>query len=174
MSTIDLLRHGEPRGGVRYRGDGVDDPLSERGWEQMWAAVAQTSDWTHVVTSPLRRCREFAEVLATRSDIPLVVDTRLREVGFGAWEGRRHDEVRDADPAAYLAFFRDAVNHRPPGAEPLDTFYRPRFRVDSRFESAFSPTMLTDATGRLNDEIGDDVALGRVANAPPKKAVAGA
>lgn len=123
MSTIDLLRHGEPRGGVRYRGDGVDDPLSERGWEQMRAAVAQTSDWTHVVTSPLRRCRDFAEVLAKQLDLPLVVDPRLREVGFGAWEGRRHDEIREADPEAYVAFFRDAVNHRPPGAEPLDVFY---------------------------------------------------
>jgi len=38
MTTIDLLRHGEPEGGVRYRGDGVDDPLSARAWKQMWAA----------------------------------------------------------------------------------------------------------------------------------------
>jgi probable phosphoglycerate mutase len=76
-----------------------------------------------VVTSPLRRCRDFAEVVAKRLDLALVVDPRLREVGFGAWEGRRHDEIRDADPQAYVAFFRDAVNHRPPGAEPLDVFY---------------------------------------------------
>ena len=123
MSTIDLLRHGEPEGGVRYRGDGVDDPLSERGWAQMWAAVDRDADWTHVVSSPLRRCREFAAAVAARRRLPLQVDRRLREVGFGAWEGRRHEEVRDADPEAYLAFFRDAVNHRPPGSEPLEGFF---------------------------------------------------
>jgi len=30
-TTIDLLRHGEPVGGKRYRGQ-IDDPLSEKGW----------------------------------------------------------------------------------------------------------------------------------------------
>lgn len=123
MSTIDLLRHGEPEGGVRYRGDGVDDPLSKRGWAQMWSAVGESSDWTHVVSSPLRRCRDFAEAAAARYGLPLDVDARFREMGFGAWEGRRHDEVRDADPAAYYAFFRDAVRHPPPGSEPIDAFY---------------------------------------------------
>jgi probable phosphoglycerate mutase len=123
MTTIDLLRHGEPEGGVRYRGDGVDDPLSERGWEQMWASVGACANWTQVVTSPLRRCRAFAQAVAERHHLPLAVDPRLREVGFGAWEGKRHEEVRDADPAAYYAFFRDAVRHRPPGSEPLEAFY---------------------------------------------------
>jgi probable phosphoglycerate mutase len=123
MSTIDLLRHGEPDGGVCYRGDGVDDPLSERGWAQMWAAVGEFSDWTHVVSSPLLRCCHFAEAVAERYHLPLAVDGRFREMSFGTWEGRRHEEVRDADPEAYYAFFRDAVNHRPPGMEPLDTFY---------------------------------------------------
>ena len=123
MSTIDLLRHGEPQGGVRYRGDGVDDPLSDSGWDQMWSAVEQASDWTHVVSSPLRRCRAFAEAVAERHGLPLVVDERFREIGFGAWEGRCHEEVRDADPDAYYAFFRDALAHPPPGSEPLDAFY---------------------------------------------------
>ena len=54
----------------------------------------------------------------------LLADTAdAREMGFGAWEGRRHEEVRDADHDAYYAFFRDAVNHSPPGSEPLDKFY---------------------------------------------------
>ncbi len=74
MSTIDLLRHGEPVGGVRYRGDGVDDPLSERGWAQMWAAVGEFTDWTHVISSPLLRCCRFADAVAERYHLPLVVD----------------------------------------------------------------------------------------------------
>ena len=123
MSTIDLLRHGEPDGGVRYRGDGVDDPLSERGWDQMWAAVGEFSDWTHVISSPLQRCCRFAEAVAERYRLPLVVDRRFREISFGTWEGRRHEEARDADPEAYYAFFKDAINNSPPGMEPLDTFY---------------------------------------------------
>ncbi len=38
-TKIDIIRHGEPIGGPRFRGHGVDDPLSEKGWEQMWNAV---------------------------------------------------------------------------------------------------------------------------------------
>ena len=30
-TTLDLLRHGEPIGGSKIRGSGVDDPLSPRG-----------------------------------------------------------------------------------------------------------------------------------------------
>ena len=35
VTTIDLIRHGEPVGGRRYRGGRMDDPLSEKGWAQM-------------------------------------------------------------------------------------------------------------------------------------------
>ncbi len=38
ITTIDLMRHGEPIGGKKYRGQS-NDPLSGKGWEQMWAAV---------------------------------------------------------------------------------------------------------------------------------------
>ncbi len=34
FTIVDLLRHGEPDGGQKFRG-AVDDPLSPRGWEQM-------------------------------------------------------------------------------------------------------------------------------------------
>ena len=34
VTRIDLIRHGEPVGGRRYRGQ-IDDPLSEKGWKQM-------------------------------------------------------------------------------------------------------------------------------------------
>jgi hypothetical protein len=36
---LDLLRHGEPEGGRLYRGNLLDDPLSEKGWQQMQASV---------------------------------------------------------------------------------------------------------------------------------------
>lgn len=37
--------------------------------------------------------------------------------------------------------------------EPLDHMYTPAFRVDSRFESYFSPTMVTDQSGQLHEDI---------------------
>lgn len=37
--------------------------------------------------------------------------------------------------------------------EPLDHMYTPAFRVDSRFESYFRPTMVTDKSGQLHEDL---------------------
>ena len=99
-TLVDFLRHGEPVGGRRYRGDGVDDPLSEKGWQQMWAAVGDPVPWQRVVSSPLQRCHAFALALAERHRLPLRVEQRFREVGQGAWEGLTPDQIRQRDPDA--------------------------------------------------------------------------
>ena len=120
---IDLLRHGEPEGGRRYRGCGVDDPLTDRGWAQMRAVFNGTKPpWTQIVTSPMRRCRDFAEAFAKEHELPFTVQESLREVGFGAWEGRSPDELKSESLEDYLAFYRDPARARPDGAEPLETF----------------------------------------------------
>jgi len=124
MKTIlDLVRHGEPEGGRCYRGNRVDDPLSDTGWQQMRSIVPAEPAWQRVVSSPMLRCREFADEVATRFGLPLEIDFNLREVGFGSWEGRTPDEIRRDNPEEYNAFFLDPVNNRPAGAEPLQDFY---------------------------------------------------
>jgi alpha-ribazole phosphatase len=121
-TLIDLIRHGEPEGGSRYRGHGVDDPLSERGWAQMWEAVGDHCPWQVIVSSPLRRCRAFAEALAQRHDLTVRVDERFREIGFGEWEGLGREQLQRERPEEYDAFYRDPVHARPPGAEDLGAF----------------------------------------------------
>ncbi len=128
---IDLIRHGEPEGGRRYRGQ-IDDPLSATGWRQMWAAIGAEVPWTAVASSPLSRCRAFAERLAERHALPLSVDARLLEVGFGAWEGRTAAQLHAEDPDQIRRFYLDPVNARPAGAEPLADF---RTRVVAAFEA---------------------------------------
>ncbi len=121
-AVLDLVRHGAPAGGRRFRGGTVDDPLTPRGWDQMWAVLPAEPPWTAIASSPMLRCRAFAEAAAVRLGLPWQVEERLREVGFGAWEGRTHAEVEAREPAAYRAFYADPVRARPPGAEPLDRF----------------------------------------------------
>ncbi len=116
--SIDLLRHGEPEGGVRFRG-WVDDPLSAAGWEQMRSAAGETCHWDAVVTSPLRRCAEFAAELAGRHRLPLETDPRFKEMGFGAWEGLTPAEVARNDAARLENFWRDPAAFPPPGGESL-------------------------------------------------------
>jgi len=91
-TTLDFLRHGEPVGGKRYCGQ-TDDPLSEKGWPQMCTVTAGARPWMAIVSSPLSRCRAFAEWLAGAAGLPLSIDERLAEVGFGVWEGRTAAEL---------------------------------------------------------------------------------
>lgn len=112
------MRHGEPLGGTRFRG-WLDDPLNETGWTQMRAAVGDGCHWDAVVTSPLKRCAEFAEELAGRHSLPLEIDERFKEMGFGQWEGKIPAEVAAVDAARLENFWRDPVAFPPPEGESL-------------------------------------------------------
>ena len=121
ITTIDLLRHGEPVGGKKYRGQ-IDDPLSELGWRQMREAVADHCPWERIVTSSLCRCQDFARELADRHGLPLRAEPRLMEIGFGEWEGRSAEELMAEDQPRLVRFWSDPLNNTPPGAETLHEF----------------------------------------------------
>ncbi len=159
--TLDLIRHGEPVGGRRYRGHGCDDPLSDKGWRQMRAAVTGPQPWDAVLSSPLLRCRTFAEELK----LPLRVHEDFREVGFGAWEGLSPDQIRQQRPGEYEHYQEDPVLNRPPGAEDLQAFGR---RVQSALELCLAETegrhlLLVAHAGVIR------CILGHVLQAPPQR-----
>ena len=121
-TVIDLIRHGTPEGGNRYRGHSIDDPLSEKGWQQMWSAVASYSGWDVVISSPLHRCAAFAKAYADKNQLKKHVDDRLKEIGFGDWEGYSSKQILAENPDAIRNFYHDPIAHRPQGAEPLADF----------------------------------------------------
>ncbi|MBW7472022.1 histidine phosphatase family protein [Marinobacter sp. M216] len=122
-SFLDLIRHGEPEGGPMFRGS-QDDPLSETGWKQMRAAISDSDCWDAVLTSPLQRCRQFAEEVADTRNLPLFVEPDLREVSFGAWEGRTSQQILTEYGDQLSAFWDDPTAITPPEGEPIDAFYR--------------------------------------------------
>ncbi len=120
-TLIDLMRHGEPEGGSRYRGH-IDHPLTQNGWEQMRAQIGDTLPWQEIITSPLLRCAEFAEELARETGLPLAYEPRLMEIHFGDWEGKTAAELEKQDKQAFYAFYDDPLSNTPPGAESLTAF----------------------------------------------------
>jgi broad specificity phosphatase PhoE len=122
---VELLRHGDAEGGACFRGS-QDDPLTEHGWAALRAAMAPelcraAPAWDQVLTSPARRCAEFALELGNRLDVPVTPLAVLRERHFGAWEGRTAAQI----PAAELnAFWADPGGYTPPDAEPFADFRR--------------------------------------------------
>ena len=120
-TTIDLIRHGEPVGGRKYRGQ-IDDPLSDKGWRQMREAVADHKPWDVIISSTLNRCIEFAQELGQRHAIEVIREPRFIEIDFGEWEGRTANELAREDARQVQRFLADPLNNTPRGAETLYEF----------------------------------------------------
>jgi alpha-ribazole phosphatase len=117
VTTVDFLRHGACQGGYIYRGR-TDVELSPEGWRQMEQAIDTSGGWQRVVTSPLLRCRIFAQHCAKQLRLPLAVIPELQEINFGSWEGQLVQDVRQADPVLLSRYYEDPTAVTPPGGEP--------------------------------------------------------
>ncbi len=94
MTTLLLVRHGVTDWNLAGRWQGHSDtPLNERGREQARELAKQLDGVDVVYSSDLERARETAEILAEELGAEVHLDRRLRERGFGAWEGLTSDEI---------------------------------------------------------------------------------
>lgn len=116
---MDLLRHGEVEGANILRGI-TDDPLSPRGQIQMQRSLrglAASCPWQQVVTSPLKRCATFANIIASECQIPVSREPGLAEINFGAWEGQTIMSIHNDSPDLVSAFWNNPFDVTPPQGE---------------------------------------------------------
>lgn len=123
-TTLLLVRHGATAHTAQGRFSGCtgdDPPLSPTGLRQaglLAGALRHGGRIDAVASSPVRRARQTAEVLAAALMVPLDVDDDLREIDFGHWEGRTGAEVQRDWPAE-VAAWRAGTRPVPPGGESL-------------------------------------------------------
>jgi broad specificity phosphatase PhoE len=104
VTTIFLARHGESDWNVEKRFQGHSDrPLTERGREQAHALadLVGSEKIDAVYTSPLRRARETAEIVAARAGLEAVALPELREVDTGSWSGLSRADVEARFPEGF-------------------------------------------------------------------------
>jgi probable phosphoglycerate mutase len=122
--TLLLARHGETSWNSEARWQGhTDIALNDRGRAQAAALAERLRPFGvgHVYTSDLERARETAAIVARLLPVAnLVVDPRLRERGFGAFEGLTRDECAARYPVEWAAYQEDR-RVMPPGSEPHET-----------------------------------------------------
>jgi len=135
-TTTLLLRHGHTVHSVakRFSGSGGDDPgLNDLGRAEAAAAgvaLARRGDVDAVITSPMRRTRETADIVAEQVGTTVLVDDDLRECDFGAWEGFTFAEVQERWPAELDAWLRSTAVPAPHG----ESFDKVALRVDAAAE----------------------------------------
>jgi len=121
-TSIDMLRHGELLGGVRYRGN-TEAGLTAAGRADMdavWAQLAESVDL--IVTSPLGRCRMPAVEWAVQAGIACEVVDDFREMHYGKWEGLSAGEIEQQFPGQLARWRENPVGMRIPGAESIEEF----------------------------------------------------
>lgn len=121
-ALLVLTRHAETvwHADNRYAGARSDIDLTAAGRAQAdrlarWAAGRGLAA---VVCSPVRRAVETARPSARAAGCRLDTVAELREVDFGAAEGRTLAEVSATDPGVARRFAADPVGNPFPGAEP--------------------------------------------------------
>jgi ribonuclease H / adenosylcobalamin/alpha-ribazole phosphatase len=133
-TTTVLLRHGDTPLSREKRFSGVGDAaLTRTGTAQAHAAARRLrarGGIEAVMSSPLRRALQTAEVAAAALDLPMLVDEDLRETDFGAWEGLTFAEALARWPDLVAAWLADP-SVAPPGGESFaDTEIRVRHARD--------------------------------------------
>lgn len=144
VKTVDLVRHGETERRNCFCGSS-DHALSDRGWCQMREALPTSFSWTLVVSSPLRRCAEFASAFAHENGLGFRLEAGFREMHFGEWEGRSAEEIWTREPQAMARFWSDPDRYPPPGAEPLTSFQDRVLAAWNRLVSAEAKNILVIA-----------------------------
>jgi 2,3-bisphosphoglycerate-dependent phosphoglycerate mutase len=121
MTTLILARHGETDWNRENRFQGhADPPLNALGRQQSGelAEALAGDEIVRVYTSPLRRARETAEIVAARLTLEVEPVEGLREIDVGAWSGLTRTEVEQRFPQAYARW----VDRAPHGFEDGETY----------------------------------------------------
>lgn len=136
MTEVVFVRHGATAwSGVRFCGRS-DPPLHAEGRAAVVAlatALPPTfAPGVVIVTSPLHRARETADVIAAAAGIDdMHVDDRWRETDFGIAEGCTFDELAALEPDLAGALARDVTAIDWPGGEAAA-------QVGARVEAAWT------------------------------------
>lgn len=122
-----LVRHGETEWNQRGLFQGTTDiPLNQSGRDQAAAAALALRDipFDAAFCSPLSRAQETARILLGGRPVPVTPDERLREISFGAGEGRSVPETRRSPGTPLYDFLCAPERYVPPeGGEPLASLF---------------------------------------------------
>jgi broad specificity phosphatase PhoE len=131
MPIIYYIRHGETDWNVEGRlQGGIDTPLNDLGRTQathaggiladMFARDDRVASGLAFVASPLQRARHTMDLVRHELKLPpggYALDDRLREIGYGHWEGSTLAQMQASDPELFASRQIDKWTVPPPGGE---------------------------------------------------------
>lgn len=116
---IYLIRHTEVAVGRSIAYGQTDVALADNYAEQYYRLLSLLPAHPSLLySSPLSRCRQLADSIASHSQIAVQVDDRLKELNFGDWENRAWSDIPQAELDPWMA---DFTNLSTPNGESFHT-----------------------------------------------------
>ncbi len=108
-NTYYVMRHGEAWSNVHNildKGTNKDNHLTEKGMGQATDAALFLNDKKvdFIISSPVLRGKETAEIVASILSTPLSFDERLTEYDMGIFDGKSRDEYFSSLEGAFVAY----------------------------------------------------------------------
>ncbi len=124
MTTLYLIRHGQTQWNLEGKYTGQSDiPLNETGRAQAKAAGLNPSfpPPDAIFSSDLIRAVETAELVAAGWGYvgKIEIDSRLREINQGVWEGMHFDEIKARFAEEFAAREANPLDVAAPGGETV-------------------------------------------------------
>lgn len=92
-TVLGMFRHGQTEWNINLRLQGTaDTQLNQSGIDQVEMATAVIGEWDLLLTSPLSRARQSAEIISKAIGLEPVVSERLLERSFGIGEGMTYEQ----------------------------------------------------------------------------------
>jgi len=101
MMTLDLIRHAKTQWNLEKKLQGRKDiPLCPQGIKEArnWARHLQLEKYDVIVSSPMVRAKETAQIISDILKLDVRIDNDLREQDFGQWEGKKIQDIRKESP----------------------------------------------------------------------------
>jgi broad specificity phosphatase PhoE len=131
MPAIYYIRHGETEWNAEGRLQGAQDTsLNDLGRKQaisagsiladLFAREARSRQSLAYVASPLGRARSTMELVRGALRLPpddYIIDDRLREIGYGRWEGATLAQMQASAPELFARRQAEKWTVSPPGGE---------------------------------------------------------
>ena len=130
MTEFWLIRHGQTDWNLtgRWQGQAPDAPaLNETGRIQALAALdlLLSVGFSAIYSSDLLRARQTAELIAAPLGLTVILDSRLREMALGVWEGMLSSEIEAQYPRELEERNRNPLHTPAPNGEsPLEVAER--------------------------------------------------
>jgi 2,3-bisphosphoglycerate-dependent phosphoglycerate mutase len=144
VTRVWLVRHGATTAPPGVAIGATDPPLSAAGREQARRLAAELAEMplVRVLSSDLQRAFATAEAIATPHHVVVEPSAALREIDFGAWEGRSLADLWAEEPRVARAWADDIRSTPPTFGEQLSDVERRvgdfwcRVRLDDAAEIA--------------------------------------